>query len=71
MAVAAGEGVVGTSRVRGLEKRARQQADDPTATPARSADRAGGNEILKEALDLARPKKPPLRLSSWGEDGSR
>ncbi len=28
------------------------------------------NEILKEALELARPKKPLLRLSSWDEDGS-
>lgn len=27
-------------------------------------------EILKEALDLAAPKKPVLRLASLDEDGS-
>ncbi len=63
-AVAADEDVVGTSKVRELEKRVRQ------------LERLLGrktleNEILKEALDLARPKKAPLRLSSWDEEGSR
>lgn len=27
-------------------------------------------EILKEALDLAAPKKPVLRLASFDQDGS-
>ncbi len=62
-AVAADEDVVGRSRVKDLEKRVRQ------------LERLLGrktleNEILKEALELARPKKPLLRLSSWDEDGS-
>ena len=63
-AVAADEDVVGASKVRDLEKRVRQ------------LERLLGrktleNEILKEALELARPKRPPLRLSSWDEEGSR
>jgi transposase len=63
-AVAADEDVVGRSTVKDLEKRVRQ------------LERLLGrktleNEILKEALELARPKKPLLRLSSWDEDGSR
>jgi transposase len=29
------------------------------------------DEILKEALELARPKKAPSRLSSWDAEGSR
>ncbi len=62
-AVAADEDGVGRSRVKDLEKRVRQ------------LERLLGrktleNEILKEALELARPKKPLLRLSSWDEDGS-
>ena len=28
-------------------------------------------EILKEALDVAAPKKRPLRMLSWPEEGSR
>ena len=63
-AVAADEDVVGTSRLRQLEKQVRQ------------LERLLGrktleNEILKEALDFARPKKAPLRLSSWDREGSR
>jgi transposase len=63
-AVAADEDVVGSSKVMDLEKRVRE------------LERLLGrktleNEILKEALELARPKKPLLRLSSWDEDGSR
>ena len=62
-AVAADEDVVGTSKVGDLEKRVRE------------LERLLGrktleNEILKEALALARPKKPFLRLSSWDEEGS-
>jgi len=63
-AVAADEDVVGSSKVRDLEKRVHE------------LERLLGrktleNELLKEALELARPKKPLLRLSSWDEDGSR
>ena len=62
-AIAADEDVVGTSKVRDLEKRVRE------------LERLLGrktleNEILKEALELARPKKALLRLSSWDKDGS-
>jgi transposase len=63
-AVAADEDVVGTSRLRGLERRVAQ------------LERLLGRktleaEILREALDLARPKKAPSRLSSWDGEGSR
>jgi transposase len=65
-AVAADEEVVGTSRVRELERRVRQ------------LERLLGRktlevEILKEALDAARVKKPTSRLASWPdrEAGSR
>ncbi len=62
-AVAADEDVVGTSKVRDLEKRVRQ-------LERLLGRKTRENEILKEALELARPKKPPLRLSSWDKDGS-
>jgi transposase len=65
-AVAADEEVVGTSRVRELERRTRE------------LERLLGREtleveILKEALDAARVKKPTSRLVSWPgrEEGSR
>ena len=63
-AVAADEDVVGTSRLRELERRVGQ------------LERLLGRktleaEILREALDLARPKKAPSRLSSWDGEGSR
>ncbi len=65
-AVAADEDVVGASKVRELEKRVRE------------LERLLGRktmevEILKEALDLARPKKRCLPLASRAmrEDGSR
>ena len=65
-AVAADEEVVGTSRVRELERRARE------------LERLLGRktpevEILEEALDAARAKKPTSRLVSWPgrEEGSR
>src|SRR6516165_93938 len=57
-AVEADEDVVGTSRVRELERRVRE------------LERLLGRktmevEILKEALDVARVKKPILPLPSW------
>jgi transposase len=65
-AVQADEDVVGTSRVRELEKR------------VRDLERLLGRktlevEILKEALDAARAKKPLSQLVSWSdpEGGSR
>jgi transposase len=63
-AVAADEDVVGTSRVRELERRVRQ-------LEGLLGRKTLENEILKEALELARPKKPPSRLSSWDGDASR
>jgi transposase len=63
-AVAGDEDVVGTSRVRELEKRMRQ-------LECLLGRKTLENEILKEALELARPKKAPLRSSSWDEDASR
>jgi len=55
--------VVGAARVRELEKR------------VRDLERMLGKktmevEILKEALDLAAPKKPMLRLASFDKEGS-
>jgi transposase len=63
-AVAADEDVVGTSRLRELERRVGQ------------LERLLGRktleaEILREAPDLARPKKAPSRPSSWDGEGSR
>ena len=65
-AVQADEDVVGTSRVRELERR------------IRDLERLLGGktmevEILKDALDVARAKKPTLQLPSWSAagDGSR
>lgn len=62
-AVQADDDVVGVARVRELEKR------------VRDLERMLGKktmevEILKEALDLATPKKPVLRLASFDKDGS-
>ena len=64
VAVAADEDVVGASQVRDLEKKVRE------------LERLLGKktmevEILKEALDAARVKKPTLPLVSWKEDASR
>ena len=50
-AVQADEDVVGTSRVRELERRVRE-------LECLLGRKTMENEILKEALDLARPKKP-------------
>lgn len=58
-AVHADEEVVGTSRVRELERRVR----DLERLLGRKTMEV---EILKEALDLARTKKPTPPLSSWG-----
>jgi transposase len=63
-AVAADEDVVGASQIRDLEKKVRE------------LERLLGKktmevEILKEALDAARVKKPTLPLVSWKADASR
>ena len=63
-AVAADEDVVGASQVRDLEKKVRE------------LERLLGKktmevEILREALDMARAKKPTLPLVSWKADASR
>jgi len=65
-AVQADEDVVGASRVRDLEKRVR---DLERLLGRKTME----NEILKEALDIARPKKHASPLLSWSErkDGSR
>src|SRR6476469_8641940 len=57
-AVQADEDVVGTSRVRELERLLGRKTMEV--------------EILKEALDVARVKKPSLQLPSWNDrkDGS-
>ena len=62
-AVQADENVVGTSRVRALERRVRELE----RLLGRSRD------FLKEALDVARVKKPTLPLPSWNgrKDGSQ
>lgn len=62
-AVAADDDVVAAARVRELEKRVR----DLERMLGRKTMEA---EILKEALDLAAPKKPALRLGSFGKDAS-
>jgi transposase len=65
-AVQADEDVVGTSRVRELEKRVR---DLERLLGRKTME----NEILKEAIEVARLKKPTLPQVSWSdrEDGSR
>ena len=65
-AVQADEEVVAASRVRELERRVR----DLERLLGRKTMEV---EILKEALDLARAKKPALQLPSWSavEGGSR
>ena len=65
-AVQADEDVVGTSRVRELERRIR----DLERLLGRKTMEV---EILKEALDVGRAKKPTLQLPSWSAagDGSR
>ena len=64
--VQADEDVVGTSRVRDLEKRVR---DLERLLGRKTME----NEILKEALDVARPKKRTSSLLSWSDPvgGSR
>lgn len=65
-AVQADEDVVGTSRVRDLERRVR---DLERSLGRKTME----NEILKEAIEVARLKKPTLPLVSWNdrEDSSR
>lgn len=65
-AVDADEDVVAASQVRELEKRVR----DLERMLGKKTMEA---EILKEALDLARPKKRPSLLASWSDpkDGSQ
>ena len=65
-AVQADEDVVGSSRVRDLEKRVR---DLERLLGRKTME----NEILKEALDIARPKKRTSPLLLWSDptDGSR
>lgn len=65
-AVEADEDVVAASRVRELEKRVR---DLERMLGRKTME----NEILKEALEVARPKKHSLPLVSWNnpEDASR
>ncbi len=63
-AVAADEDVVGASKVCELERKVRER------------ERLLGKktmeaEILREALDMARTKKPILPLVLWKEDASR
>jgi transposase len=70
-AVAADEDVVGASQVRDLARRVRDLARRVRDLERLLGRKTMENEILKEALDLARPKKPVLRLSSWREEGSR
>lgn len=62
-AVQADDDVVGAGRVRELEKRVR----DLERMLGRKTMEV---EILKEALDLAAPRKPALRLVSFDQDGS-
>ena len=65
-AVAADEDVVAASKLKELERRVR----DLERLLGRKTMEV---EILKEALEVARPKKPMLPLVSWTgrEDGSR
>src|SRR3954469_22768716 len=65
-AVQADEDVVGTSKVRELERRVR---DLERLLGRKTME----NEILKEAIEVARLKKPTLPQVSWSdrEDGSR
>ena len=65
-AVQADEDVVGTSRVR-----AAGTTGARAGAPARPQDH-GSRRFSKEALDVARVKKPSLQLPSWNDrkDGS-
>ena len=65
-AIQADEDVVAASRLRELEKRVR---DLERLLGRKTME----TEILKEALDLARPKKPTSPLLSWSNrlDGSK
>ena len=60
-AVRADEEVVGASRVKELERRVR---DLERLLGRKTME----NELLREALDAARAKKPMLQLPSWNAD---
>ena len=60
-AVRVDEEVVGASRVKELEKRVR---DLERLLGRKTME----NELLREALDAARAKKPMLQLPSWNAD---
>lgn len=62
-AVAAGEAVVPASEYRGLQSQVRELL-------RLLGKKTLENEILREALDLAQPKKPLLRASSSARDGT-
>jgi transposase len=62
-AVQANDDVVGAGRVRELEKRGRD-------LKRMLGKKTMEVEIFKEALDLVAPRKPALRLASFGQDGS-
>ena len=63
-AVQADDDVVAAARVRELEKRVRE-------LERMLGKKTMEAEILREALDLAAPKKAVLRLGSFGGEGSR
>jgi transposase len=63
-AVAAGETVVPASEYRALHSQVRE-------LQRLLGKKTLENEILREALDLAQPKKLLLRTSSSGQDGTR
>jgi transposase len=63
-AVTAGETVVPASEYRALHSHVRE-------LQRLLGKKTVENEILREALDLARPKKLLLRTSSSGQDGTR
>ena len=63
-AVRADDEVVAASEVRRLEERVRE-------LERQLGRKTMEVEILKEALDAARAKKPTLPLVSWNEDASR
>jgi transposase len=69
-AVAADESVVGSSKVRDLEKRV-QQLERPLGRKTLKNEILKGEAAERTHREQARPKKPLLRLSSWDEDGSR
>ena len=72
-ATSAQEEVVAASDYRALQNQVRelQRLLGKKAMEAEPQVRAAGSEILREALEVAAPKKRTLRLLSWPKDGSR